>query len=102
MRCCSSWLVTGIVVFGFSSLKFPQYFALILIPAYCFFWSEVARWNWRGAWKSTAMTALSWPGLGSFLLTVPAFSVNALAEVQQYAAAQIPAERRRGHRGEHR
>ena len=29
-------------------------------------------------------------GLGSFLLTVPAFSFNSLAEVQQYAATQIP------------
>ena len=29
-------------------------------------------------------------GLGSFLLTVPVFSVNTLAQVQQYAATQIP------------
>jgi 4-amino-4-deoxy-L-arabinose transferase-like glycosyltransferase len=85
-----SWLVTGIVVFGFSSLKFPQYFALILVPAYCFLWTEVARWNWRRAWKCTVMAAGVVAGLGSFLLTVPAFSVNTLAQVQQYAAAQIP------------
>jgi hypothetical protein len=31
-------------------------------------------------------------GLGSFLLTVPAFSANTLAQVQQYAAARIPAD----------
>ena len=31
-------------------------------------------------------------GLGSFLLTIPAFSVNSLAQVQQYAATQIPAD----------
>ena len=86
-----SWLVTGIVVFGLSSLKFPQYFALILIPAYCFLWTEVARWDWRPAWKRTAMAAATLAGLGSFLLTVPAFSANTLAEVQQYAAARIPA-----------
>jgi 4-amino-4-deoxy-L-arabinose transferase-like glycosyltransferase len=86
-----SWLVTGIVVFGFSSLKFPQYFALILIPAYCFLWTEVAGWDWRSAWRCTAMAAATLAGLGSFLLTVPAFSANTLAEVQQYAAARIPA-----------
>jgi 4-amino-4-deoxy-L-arabinose transferase-like glycosyltransferase len=85
-----SWLVTGIVVFGLSSLKFPQYFALILIPAYCFLWTEVARWDWRPAWRRTAMAAATLAGLGSFLLTVPAFSANTLAEVQQYAAARIP------------
>jgi len=85
-----SWLVTGIVVFGFSSLKFPQYFALILIPAYCFLWTEVARWKWRPIWKGTVMAAAVMAGLGSFLLTVPTFSANTLAEVQQYAAANIP------------
>jgi 4-amino-4-deoxy-L-arabinose transferase-like glycosyltransferase len=86
-----SWLMTGIVVFGLSSLKFPQYFALILIPAYCFFWTEVTGWDWRLAWKSTVLTAAAVAGLGSFLLTVPVFSVNTLAQVQRYAATQIPA-----------
>ena len=87
-----SWLVTGMVVFGLSSLKFPQYFALILLPAYCFLWTEVARWNWRSAWKRAAVAAATLAGLRSFLLTVPAFSVNSLAEVQQYAATKIPAD----------
>ena len=86
-----SWLVTGIVVFGLSSLKFPQYFVLILIPAYCFLWTEVAGWDWRPAWKGTAIAAAALAGFGSFLLTVPAFSANTLAEVQQYAATRIPA-----------
>jgi 4-amino-4-deoxy-L-arabinose transferase-like glycosyltransferase len=85
-----SWLVAGIVIFGFSSLKFPQYFALILIPAYCFLWTEVAHWDWSRAWKRAVMAVAVLAGLGSFLLTVPAFSVNTLAQVQQYAATQIP------------
>ena len=80
------------VVFGLSSLKFPQYFALILLPAYCFLWTEVARWNWRSIWKRGAVATAALAGLGSFLLTVPAFSVNSLAEVQQYAATKIPAD----------
>jgi 4-amino-4-deoxy-L-arabinose transferase-like glycosyltransferase len=85
-----SWLVTGIVVFSFSSLKFPQYFVLILLPAYCFLWTEMARWNWRSAWKHTVMTVAVIAGLGSFMLTVPAFSANTLYQVQRYAATQIP------------
>jgi 4-amino-4-deoxy-L-arabinose transferase-like glycosyltransferase len=84
-----SWFVTGIVVFGLSSLKFPQYFALILIPAYCFLWTELTSWDWRLAWKGTVMAAAAVAGLGSFLLTAPAFSVNTLAQVQQYAATRI-------------
>jgi 4-amino-4-deoxy-L-arabinose transferase-like glycosyltransferase len=87
-----SWLVTGIVVFGFSSLKFPQYFALILIPAYCFLWCEIARWDWRQARKLIAVTAATAAGLFSFALTVPAFSVNTLAQVRQYAATRIPSD----------
>ncbi len=98
-----SWLATGIVVFGVSSLKFPQYFALILIPAYCFFWTrggppELA----PGLEEHRMIRSRRRPGLGSFLLTVPVFGVNTLAKVQQYAATQIPRERSRGHRGEHR
>lgn len=85
-----SWLVTGMVVFGLSSLKFPQYFALILVPAYCFLWTEVARSDWQLVWRRTAVAAAAVAGLASFLLTVPAFSVNSLAEVQQYAATRIP------------
>jgi hypothetical protein len=87
-----SWLVTAIVVFGFSSLKFPQYFALILIPAYCFLWCEVARWDWRRGRRLVAVTAAAAAGLSSFVLTVPAFSVNTLAQVSQYAATQIPSD----------
>ncbi len=44
-----SWLVAGAVVFGLSALKFPQYFALILIPAYCYLWTELAGWEWSRA-----------------------------------------------------
>jgi 4-amino-4-deoxy-L-arabinose transferase-like glycosyltransferase len=85
-----SWLGTGIVVFGFSSLKFPQYFALILIPAYCYLWTELARWRWRSACKTISMGLAAVAGVGSFLLAVPAFGANSLAEVQQYAAGHIP------------
>src|ERR1700691_459726 len=86
-----SWLITRLVVFGSSSLKFPQYFALILIPAYCYLWTELARWNWRVSSCNAVMGIASCAGIGSLLLTIPAFSVNSLAEVQQYARTRIPA-----------
>jgi len=85
-----SWLAAGVVVFGLSSLKYPQYFALILIPAYCFLWTELARRDWRPAWKYAVPGAAALAGLGSFLLTVPVFNVNTLAQAQQYAATRIP------------
>jgi 4-amino-4-deoxy-L-arabinose transferase-like glycosyltransferase len=87
-----AWLLTGVVVFGVSSLKFPQYFVLILLPAYCYFWTELAQWDldpwWRAFWPIAAAVV----GAMSFLLTIPAFNVNSLAEVQAYAADRIPAK----------
>src|SRR6202035_5332080 len=86
-----AWLLTGVVVFGSSSLKFPQYFVLILLPAYCYLWTELASWKvgvrWRVYWPAAAALI----GLCSFLLTVPVFNVNSLEEVQAYAARDIPA-----------
>lgn len=87
-----AWLATGTVVFSASSLKFPQYFVLVLVPAYCYLWTELARWNWRSAAKRAAAGAAVAAGTGSFLLTVPAFSANSLAEVQSYAARQLPGQ----------
>jgi 4-amino-4-deoxy-L-arabinose transferase-like glycosyltransferase len=85
-----SWMSAGVVVFGFSSLKFPQYFALILIPAYCFLWTEVARWNWRGLWQAAVVAGAVIASVGCFGLTIPAYRYNTLALVQQYAATKIP------------
>jgi len=86
-----SWFVTGVVVFGSSSLKFPQYFVLILLPAYCYLWTEVAHWEIGTRWRTMLPLAASAIGILSFLLTVPVFNVNSLREVQAYAASDIPA-----------
>lgn len=86
-----SWLVTGVVVFGTSSLKFPQYFVLILLPAYCYFWTEFAYWDFQLRWRKFWPVAAAVIGTCSFLFTVPVFNVNSLAEVQAYAAKDIPA-----------
>jgi 4-amino-4-deoxy-L-arabinose transferase-like glycosyltransferase len=86
-----AWLLTGVVVFGASSLKFPQYFALILLPAYCYLWTELARWDLDPWWRTFWPVAAAVVGTTSFLLTVPALNVNALAQVQTYAADRVPA-----------
>jgi 4-amino-4-deoxy-L-arabinose transferase-like glycosyltransferase/glycosyltransferase involved in cell wall biosynthesis/putative flippase GtrA len=86
-----SWLLTGMVVFGVSSLKFPQYFVLILLPAYCYLWTELARWDWRHGWQVFLTATAVVAGIGSSFLAMPALSSNSLAEVQAYAAQRIPA-----------
>lgn len=85
-----SWFAAGVVVFGVSSLKFPQYFALILIPGYCYLWTELSDWNWPAAVRAALPLAAAVSGLASLFLVLPVFQPNPLEEVQQYAAGQIP------------
>jgi 4-amino-4-deoxy-L-arabinose transferase-like glycosyltransferase len=85
-----SWFAAGVVIFGFSSLKFPQYFALILIPGYCYFWTEMQRWNWPDALRSAVPVLGAIAGVASLLLVLPAFQANTLQNVQQYATTKIP------------
>ena len=86
-----SWMTAGVVVFGLSSLRFPQYFALILVPAYCFFWSEIWQWHRdsRLKWAAAGLAVVA--GCVSFWLRVPTQNDNVFADVQAYAVAHIPA-----------
>ena len=86
-----SWMTAGVVVFGLSSLRFPQYFALILIPAYCFCWSEVWQWDRSQRLKYAAAGLAVVAGCASFWLRVPTQNDNVFADVQAYAAAHVPA-----------
>ena len=43
-RYCSRWAAVGIVIFGLSNLRFPQYFALVLRALVPAVWTEV--WGW--------------------------------------------------------
>jgi Dolichyl-phosphate-mannose-protein mannosyltransferase len=85
-----SWMAAGVVVFGVSSLRFPQYFALLLVPMYCFWWTEF--WQWRRAVsvKLGAVLLAALAGLTSFWLRVPTQPGNPFLEASQYAAQHIP------------
>ena len=84
------WLAAGILIFGASALKFPQYFALILIPLYAFLWTELYQWDWPRP-RLIAVAALAvLAGTGSFYARVIAQDTNPFARVQQYAATALP------------
>jgi 4-amino-4-deoxy-L-arabinose transferase-like glycosyltransferase len=83
-----SWVAMGIVTLGLSNLRFPQYFALVLVPLYLLVWTEV--WNMRRPFRWWLAGAAAAVGIASFWLSTNAQSVNPLEKVQQYAAAHIP------------
>ncbi|HEV2373494.1 MAG TPA: glycosyltransferase family 39 protein [Streptosporangiaceae bacterium] len=89
-----SWTAAAIVVFGASELRYQQYFALLLVPLYCFLWTELSyivasrpRLA-RAAVAGAAVVVLV--GLGSFYMRVASHSDNVLAQVRQYAMTHIP------------
>jgi 4-amino-4-deoxy-L-arabinose transferase-like glycosyltransferase len=85
-----SWMASAIVIFGFSSLRYPQYFALILVPMYAFFWTEARQWDWGRRKLGTLAAVAAVAGLASLYGRVGAYDDNVFAQVQQYAATSIP------------
>jgi 4-amino-4-deoxy-L-arabinose transferase-like glycosyltransferase len=85
-----SWMAAAIVIFGFSALRYPQYFALILVPAYAWFWTEAQRWRLRPALRAALIAIACAAGIASFLGRVAAHDDNVFAQAEAYAAARIP------------
>jgi 4-amino-4-deoxy-L-arabinose transferase-like glycosyltransferase/putative flippase GtrA len=84
-----SWSTAGVLVFGASSLKYPQYFVLILIPLYCYLWTELRWASWPRMISVGVVVTILLAGLGSFWLRVLSRDDNAFAQVQHYAATRI-------------
>jgi hypothetical protein len=85
-----SWMASAIVIFGFSSLRYPQYFALILVPMYAWFWTETRQWKLRLRSRNVMVAAACIAGIASFCGRVVGYDDNVFADVQQYAATSIP------------
>jgi hypothetical protein len=83
-------MASAIVIFGFSSLRYPQYFALILVPMYAWFWTETRHWRLRARGRTVLLVAACLAGIASFGGRVVGYDDNVFADVQQYAATSIP------------
>ncbi len=86
-----SWAAAAVLVFGLSNLRFPQYFALVLLPLYLLWWTEVWSWDRSTTLKVILGAAAVGAGLASFVSSGRAQSANPMAEVQAYAEHHIPA-----------
>lgn len=85
----AGWGAVGVLIMAASSLRFPQYFALTLVPLYVLAWSRVARL--ASPVKAAALTgAVLLASLTSVALRVALPDDNVLASVRQYAAISIP------------
>jgi 4-amino-4-deoxy-L-arabinose transferase-like glycosyltransferase len=85
-----SWMASAIVIFGFSSLRYPQYFALILVPMYAWFWTETTNWQLRPLGRNVLVAVACLAGIASFCGRIVGYDDNVFADVQQYAATSIP------------
>lgn len=85
----AAWGAAGVLIMAASSLRFPQYFALTLIPLYVLAWSRAARLRFRP--RAVAVTAVLLASAGSVVLRVAVPGDNVLASVRQYAAGSMPA-----------
>jgi len=91
-----AWLGAGVVVFGLSTLRYPQYFSLVLIPAYAYLWtrtvSVVRRRGIRPLLTLVLSAVVVAAGLCSFYLRVISHDDNAYAAVRTYAITSIPGD----------
>jgi hypothetical protein len=85
-----SWMASAIVIFGFSTLRYPQYFALVLVPMYAWFWTETRHWRLRRRGRAVLLTVACLAGIASFSGRIVGHDDNVFADVQQYAATAIP------------
>jgi hypothetical protein len=83
-------MASAIVIFGFSSVRYPQYFALILVPMYAWFWTEASNWRLRPRVLAALLAVACVAGIASFCGRVVGYDDNVFADVQQNAATSIP------------
>jgi hypothetical protein len=83
-------MASAILIFGFSSLRYPQYFALVLVPMYAWFWTEASRWRIRPRLPAMLLAVACVAGIASFCGRIVGYNDNVFADVQQYAATALP------------
>lgn len=89
----ASWTLAGVIVFGASSLRYAQYFALVLIPAYCYLWTRLytlVRARLPILVAIVGMAAILALNLWSFNDRVLSRHDNVFAQVKRYAQLHIP------------
>jgi hypothetical protein len=85
----AGWLAAVTVVFGASSIRYAQYFELILIPAYLYLWLTLCRClTWRTVRILAAAAAAA--GVLSFGSRVLGNTGNAFEEAAAYMRASVP------------
>jgi 4-amino-4-deoxy-L-arabinose transferase-like glycosyltransferase/putative flippase GtrA len=88
----AAWVLSGVVIFGASDIKYPQYFEMVLIPAYIYLWSTCVRAYDAGKLRSAMATIAAGIvvvlGLASF--TIRSTGNNPLAEAAAWMTENVP------------
>ncbi len=88
-----AWALAGVVVFGAISLKYSQYFSMVLIPVYCYLWTRIiraARSRLRPWMMGLGLALVVTLGLASFHARLSESPGNVFQEAGQYVTTRIP------------
>jgi hypothetical protein len=83
-----AWSAAGVVTFGLSSVRFPQYFALVLVPLYLLFWTTISE-RLEPAMRYAAVSLACAAGVFSWVLSADAHQINPFQRTEQYVAAHL-------------
>jgi 4-amino-4-deoxy-L-arabinose transferase-like glycosyltransferase/GT2 family glycosyltransferase len=85
----AGWLAASALVFGASSIRYAQYFELVLVPAYLYLWLGLYR---RFSWRAVviAVTAAALAGTAAFGVRALGSTGNAFAETAAWMRADVP------------
>jgi hypothetical protein len=90
----AAWALAGLIVFGAISLKYTQYFSMVLIPIYCYLWARIVR-ALHGRivpWKAVAgITLAACVGVASFGARVAESPGNVFKVAARYVNTRLPA-----------
>jgi 4-amino-4-deoxy-L-arabinose transferase-like glycosyltransferase/putative flippase GtrA len=90
----AAWALAGIICFGAISLKYTQYFAMVLVPVYCYLWGRIVR-ALHGRirpWLAVAgLCVVAIVGVASFGARAAESPGNVFQAATRYVNAKVPA-----------
>ena len=92
----AAWVLGGVIIFGASDIKYPQYFELVLIPAYIYLWGVLVKAHDEGKLRFRFLPAAAFitlvviAGIVSFAVRGIFDGGNPFAQATQWMTQNAP------------